>query len=77
MSAPVGGIVGAPVRRVDARAKVTGTATYAADAPVAGALHGVLVLSTIARGRVTAIDTGAAESAPGVIAVLTHLTIRG
>jgi xanthine dehydrogenase YagR molybdenum-binding subunit len=62
VSGPVKRIVGAPVPRVDARAKVTGTATYAADAPVTGALHGVLALSTIARGRITAVDTGAAES---------------
>ncbi|WP_433559352.1 xanthine dehydrogenase family protein molybdopterin-binding subunit [Pseudonocardia xinjiangensis] len=68
-------VVGAPVPRVDARAKVTGAARYAADAPVAGAAHGVMVLSTIARGRVTVLDTRAAESATGVIAVFTHLNM--
>jgi xanthine dehydrogenase YagR molybdenum-binding subunit len=32
----------------------------------------VLVLSTIARGRITGVDTAAAERVPGVLAVLTH-----
>jgi xanthine dehydrogenase YagR molybdenum-binding subunit len=68
-------VVGAPVPRVDARAKVTGSAQYAADAPVAGVVHGVMVLSTIARGRITALDTRAAESATGVIAVFTHVNM--
>ncbi|WP_263974223.1 xanthine dehydrogenase family protein molybdopterin-binding subunit [Streptomyces albicerus] len=68
-------IVGRPVARVDGRAKVTGAATYAADALVRDVLHGSLVLSTIARGRITRIDTGAAERAPGVRAVFTHRTM--
>ncbi|MGW4205211.1 xanthine dehydrogenase family protein molybdopterin-binding subunit [Streptomyces sp. NPDC004726] len=68
-------IVGSPVARVDGRAKVTGAATYTADVQVRGALYGFLVLSTIANGRVTGIDTGAAERAPGVVAVFTHETM--
>ena len=35
-------------------------------------VYGVLVLSTIAKGQVKKIDTGAAEKAPGVLAVITH-----
>ncbi|MFI2504614.1 xanthine dehydrogenase family protein molybdopterin-binding subunit [Streptomyces sp. NPDC018972] len=65
-------IVGSPAPRVDGRAKVTGAATYTADTHVRGALHGFLVLSTIANGRVTGIDTEEAERSPGVVAVLTH-----
>ncbi|MEE1939903.1 xanthine dehydrogenase family protein molybdopterin-binding subunit [Streptomyces sp. TRM 70361] len=68
-------IVGSPVPRVDGRAKVTGAAGYAADARVRGAAHGFLVTSTVATGRVARIDTRRAERAPGVIAVLTHLTM--
>ncbi len=67
--------VGRPIERVDARAKVTGAAPYAADTAVDGVTHGVLVMSTIARGRVTAVDTGAAQAAPGVLAVFTHTTM--
>ncbi|ONK14007.1 xanthine dehydrogenase family protein molybdopterin-binding subunit [Streptomyces sp. MP131-18] len=65
-------IVGSPVPRVDGRAKVTGAATYAADAEVRGALHGLLVLSTVASGRITRIDTREAERSAGVVAVFTH-----
>ncbi|HEY4417971.1 MAG TPA: molybdopterin cofactor-binding domain-containing protein, partial [Pseudonocardia sp.] len=65
-------IVGKALARVDSHAKVTGRAQYAADARVPGTLHGFLVMSTIARGRVTEIDTRDAEAATGVVAVLTH-----
>jgi xanthine dehydrogenase YagR molybdenum-binding subunit len=66
------GSVGKPLDRVDGRLKVTGGARYAAEARVDNVAHGVLVLSTVAKGRVTNIDTAAAERAPGVLAVLTH-----
>lgn len=65
-------LVGQGVERVDGRAKVTGTARYAADNEVTGVLHGSMVLSTIACGEVTEIDTGAALAHPGVVAVYTH-----
>lgn len=64
--------VGKPLDRVDGRRKVTGTATFAADHRQDRAVHAVLVQSTIARGRIVAIDTAAASRAPGVLAVLTH-----
>jgi xanthine dehydrogenase YagR molybdenum-binding subunit len=66
------GLVGQGVQRVDGRAKVTGAARYAADNQVPGALHGFLVMSTIARGEVLEIDAGAALAYPGVVAVYTH-----
>jgi xanthine dehydrogenase YagR molybdenum-binding subunit len=69
---PTGAIIGAPLDRVDGRDKVTGRAVYAADVPVAHVAHAVLVTSSIARGRIGAIDTTAASRATGVIAVLTH-----
>lgn len=68
-------IVGSPVPRVDGRDKVTGAAVYAADAQVRGVQHGFLVLSTVARGRITRIETSEAERAPGVSAVFTHRTM--
>ncbi|RBQ15458.1 xanthine dehydrogenase family protein molybdopterin-binding subunit [Spongiactinospora rosea] len=79
MSAPA---VGRAVSRVEALAKVTGTARYAADTEVAGVTHAVLVKSTIARGRITGIDTAKATGAPGVLGVFTHqnmprLTVPG
>ncbi len=64
--------MGSPEPRVDARAKVTGEAKYAADFPVNNVAYAALVTSAIARGRITAIDTAAAEAISGVLLVLTH-----
>lgn len=64
--------VGRPVSRVDGVAKVTGEARYAVDAEVRGMAHAVLVMSTVARGGITAIDTTGATAAPGVLGVFTH-----
>jgi xanthine dehydrogenase YagR molybdenum-binding subunit len=62
--------VGTPLDRIDAIAKVTGAAGYAADTPVANVAHAVIVGSTVARGRLRALDSRAARRMPGVIAVL-------
>ncbi|WP_151476110.1 xanthine dehydrogenase family protein molybdopterin-binding subunit [Streptomyces albicerus] len=64
--------VGAPLSRVDGRLKVTGQAQYAAEFDVEGAVHAVVVDSSIGRGRITGIDTGAAEAQPGVLTVIHH-----
>jgi xanthine dehydrogenase YagR molybdenum-binding subunit len=64
--------IGTATSRVDGVAKVTGAAKYAADYNVPGLAHGSVVCSTIAKGRITRIDTSAARSVKGVLAVLTH-----
>lgn len=61
------------IDRVDGKAKVTGTATYAAEYKQQNLVYGFLVGSTIAKGHITGIDTKSAERAPGVLAVITHL----
>ncbi len=65
-------VIGSPVSRVDGRKKVTGTAQYAAEFLLSGLTHAVLVDSPIASGHIKKINTAAAESAPGVLLVLTH-----
>ncbi|GGG48991.1 xanthine dehydrogenase family protein molybdopterin-binding subunit [Hymenobacter glacieicola] len=65
--------IGAPMNRVDARQKVTGAATYSAEYQLPNMTYAVLVGSTVTKGRLTGIDTKAAERAPGVLAVITHL----
>ena len=65
-------VIGTGVSRKDGRAKVTGTATYAAEHQIPGLVHGYVVTATIANGQMKSIDTRAAEKAPGVIAVFTH-----
>ncbi|MCZ0210128.1 xanthine dehydrogenase family protein molybdopterin-binding subunit [Streptomyces achromogenes] len=64
--------VGTGHTRVEGRDKVTGAARYAAEVPFAGLAHGWLVLSTIARGRIRALDTEPVLAMPGVLAVLDH-----
>ncbi|QKG51291.1 hypothetical protein [Hymenobacter sp. BRD67] len=65
--------IGSSMSRVDGHLKVTGGARYSAEYELPGMTYGVLVGSTIAKGRITSLDTKAAERAPGVLAVLTHL----
>jgi xanthine dehydrogenase YagR molybdenum-binding subunit len=66
-------VVGKPLNRVDGYLKVTGGARYAAEFPIAKMTHGVTIQSAIAKGKIAQIDTKAAEQAPGVLAVITHL----
>ncbi len=61
------------IDRVDGRAKVTGSASYAADHKMQNLVYGLLVGSTVAKGRISKIDTKVAGRAPGVLAVITHL----
>ncbi|MEN8502671.1 MULTISPECIES: xanthine dehydrogenase family protein molybdopterin-binding subunit [Paraburkholderia] len=65
--------VGVPHKRVDGKLKVTGAAQYAADYAANGLTYGFVVSSTIASGRIVAIDASAALELPGVLLVLTHL----
>ena len=64
--------IGTATSRVDGVAKVTGAAKYAAEFNVPGLAHGSVVSATIAKGRITRIDTSAAMGVEGVLSVLTH-----
>lgn len=68
-----GSSVGQPLTRRDGPSKVTGAAIYAADASAPAALHGVVVPSTIASGRVRSLDVAAALAVAGVVKVLSPL----
>ncbi len=63
--------VGAPLDRVDGRLKVTGSARFAAEFQVPNVAYGVIITSTIAKGRVREVDASAALRSPGVLSVLT------
>ena len=67
-----GSYVGTAQSRVDGRAKVTGTARYAAEFNTPGLAHGVVISSAIAKGRIKVIDAAAALAVPGVLQVFTH-----
>jgi len=58
--------------RVDAHAKVRGEALFAADDSRPEMAHAALAIATVGKGRITAIDTGAASAVAGVRLVLTH-----
>lgn len=64
--------LGARVPRIDGPAKVSGQARYAAEYPADDLAHGVVVGSSIARGRIRAMRIDAALAVPGVLDVLTH-----
>jgi xanthine dehydrogenase YagR molybdenum-binding subunit len=66
------GEIGASRERRDGPAKVTGTAPYAAEHPFEHAAYAHPVQATVARGTITAIETGAASGVRGVLAILTH-----
>jgi xanthine dehydrogenase YagR molybdenum-binding subunit len=65
-------LIGAPINRSDGWAKVSGAARYAAEHPVAGLAHAVLVTSTIPSGRIARIDASGASQVPGLLLALTH-----
>ncbi len=69
------GLMGKPVDRVEGRLKVMGKAPYAHEVMEGGAgvAYGFIVQATVSKGLVTAIDSRAAERAPGVLMVMTHL----
>ena len=67
----MGSSIGQPLTRREGVLKITGAARYAADNHPPGMVYAVLAVSSIARGRVTALDVAAAKAHPGVIEVMT------
>ncbi len=64
-------VTGEAFPRIEARAKVTGSARYTADHHPDGLLYAVLVGAPVAAGRLRCVDPTAALELPGVISVLT------
>jgi xanthine dehydrogenase YagR molybdenum-binding subunit len=65
-------LIGSRVSRLDGPLKVTGAAPFAAEFPLPDMVYAAFVYSTVPRGRITTIDTTAAEAAAGVALVMTH-----
>ena len=63
--------IGRSQPRRDAREKLRGEAQFVGDLLVPRMLHGKVLRSPIAHGRIVSIDTSAAERVPGVVCVLT------
>jgi CO/xanthine dehydrogenase Mo-binding subunit len=64
-------LIGKSPKRIDAPAKVTGSALYSGDISAPGLLHMATLFSHHVHARIRAIDATAALAAPGVLAVLT------
>lgn len=64
--------IGLPLARLDAVAKVTGSAPYAHDHVLDRPAHLFPIQATIARGRIIGFDTAAAEQVDGVLLIITH-----
>jgi xanthine dehydrogenase YagR molybdenum-binding subunit len=64
--------IGKAQNRVDGYEKVRGEATYAAEYKAEGLCYGVVVSSSIARGRITSLDASAALELDGVLQVFSH-----
>jgi CO/xanthine dehydrogenase Mo-binding subunit len=68
--------VGVSRPRRDAREKLRGEAQFVGDLLVPRMLHGRVLRSPIAHGRIAAIDVTAAERVPGVVCVLTGADLQ-
>jgi xanthine dehydrogenase YagR molybdenum-binding subunit len=66
------GLIGGPISRLDGPLKVQGQARFAAEFPMEGMVYAALAYSTIAKGSIATLDTSAAETADGVVLVMTH-----
>src|SRR3974377_2536887 len=66
--------LGPPQPRIDGPVKVSGAAAYASDVKIPNLAFGVLLCSTIVKGRIAAINTSAASAQPGVLEIITHQT---
>jgi 4-hydroxybenzoyl-CoA reductase subunit alpha len=68
-------VVGKPLPKVDAAAKVTGRAMYADDMLLPRTLHCKILRSPHPHARILAIDTSAARRIPGVQSVITGIDL--
>jgi 4-hydroxybenzoyl-CoA reductase subunit alpha len=64
-------VIGKPLQKVDAVARVTGQAVYADDMLPPRTLHCRILRSPHPHARILSIDTSAARRIPGVVAVIT------
>ncbi|HEY4980658.1 MAG TPA: xanthine dehydrogenase family protein molybdopterin-binding subunit [Pseudolabrys sp.] len=69
--------VGQPVRRSEDPKLVRGEGRYTGDISLTGQAYAVMVRSSIAHGVIRGIETAAAKSMPGVLAVYTAADLAG
>src|SRR5689334_24431329 len=64
-------LVGKNQHRLEVLSKLTGEIEFTDNIELPGMLHGMLLRSTVAHGRVIRVDASRARELPGVYAVLT------
>ena len=64
--------IGKPRHRLEGALKVTGWAKYAGEYNVPDLLHGYVVNSKVARGKIVSIGESAARAVPGVVEIFHH-----
>src|SRR5512145_1210322 len=69
--------VGKPLKRKEDPRLIQGLAHYVDDMVLPGMLFAAVVRSPYAHARIRSINTDAAKSAPGVVAVFTGADIQG
>ena len=69
--------IGRPIEMSEARLRVSGELPFAGNVRVPGLLHGRILRSHVAHGRIVHLDVSAAERIPGVVAVLTGRDLTG
>ena len=70
-------MIGARIQRREDPRLITGHGRYVDDMTRPGLVHMTIVRSPMPHARIASLDVGAARSAPGVVAVLTHADLRG
>lgn len=68
--------VGRSVLRLESKAKLTGHTEYVHNLRLPGMLHGKIVRSTVAHGRIRSIDASAAQALAGVHRLVTAEDVR-
>jgi aerobic carbon-monoxide dehydrogenase large subunit len=63
--------VGSPIERIEDLRLLRGRGQFVGDLAPPGVLHGVILRSSTAHGRIRSIDVAAALARPGVVAVIT------
>jgi len=74
---PADGGIGAPNKRREDVRFLTGKGRYTDDINMRGQVYAWFLRSNVAHGRITSIDTSAAEAMPGVIRVFTGADFEG
>jgi len=72
---PTNRLIGSPIERIEDLRFLRGRGQYVGDLAPEGLLHAAILRSSVAHGRIRAIDASAARARPGVRAVITAAEI--